>query len=114
MGPLGKERRWRSRRRDVNTESQALQLKFISLRLLVIALFAVLALQLFRMQILEGDEYSQRAEHNRLREVGIVPSRGLIYDRHGTPLVENVPSFSAAVVAADLPEEEQPRILSEL
>ena len=114
MGPLGKERRWRSRRRDVNTESQALQLKFISLRLLVIALFAVLALQLFRMQILEGDEYSQRAEHNRLREVGIVPSRGLIYDRYGTPLVENVPSFSAAVVAADLPEEEQPRILSEL
>ena len=104
MGPLGKERRWRSRRRDVNSESQALQIKFLFLRFLVVGLFAVLAVQLFRMQILEGDEYDLRAEHNRLREVAVAPSRGLIYDRHGTPLVENVPSFSAAVVAADLPE----------
>ena len=114
MGPLGKERRWRSRRRDVNSESQALQIKFLFLRFLVVGLFAVLAVQLFRMQILEGDEYDLRAEHNRLREVAVAPSRGLIYDRHGTPLVENVPSFSAAVVAADLPEEEQSRVLAEL
>ncbi len=114
MGFFQKQRRWRSRRRDVPNEAEALQSKFFYLRLLVLALFAVLTLQLVRMQILEGEEYSERAETNRLRILPVVPSRGLIYDRFGTPLVENVPSFSAAVVAADLPRDEQDRVLADL
>jgi penicillin-binding protein 2 len=114
MGPFQRQRRWRSNRREVPNEAQALQNKFFYLRLLILALFAVLALQLVRMQIFQGEAYSQRAETNRLRILPIVPSRGLIYDRYGTPLVENIPSFSAAVIPADLPREEQDRVLAEL
>ena len=114
MGPFQRQRRWRSRRREVPNEGQALQNKFFYLRLLILALFAVLGLQLVRMQIFQEEAYSQRAETNRLRILPVVPSRGLIYDRFGTPLVENVPSFSAAVVPADLPRDEQVRVLSEL
>jgi penicillin-binding protein 2 len=114
MGPFQRQRRWRSRRREVPNEGQALQNKLFYLRLLILALFAVLGLQLVRMQIFQEEAYSQRAETNRLRELPVVPSRGLIYDRFGTPLVENVPSFSAAVVPADLPRDEQDRVLSEL
>ncbi len=108
-------RRWRSsRKREVPTESQVLQQKFLFLRILVVTLFAILALQLMRMQIFQGEEYKLRAENNRLREVPVSASRGLIYDRYGTLLVENVPSFSAAVVPADLPREEEERVLDEL
>jgi len=114
MGPFQRERRWRSRRREVPNEAQALHNKLFYLRLLIVALFAVLTLQLVRMQIFHGEAYSQRAETNRLRVLPVVPSRGLIYDRFGTPLVENVPSFSAAVVPADLPREEQDRVLAQL
>ena len=114
MGPFQRQRRWRSNRREVPNEAQAVQNKFFYLRLLILALFAVLALQLVRMQIFQGEAYSQRAETNRLRILPIVPSRGLIYDRYGTPLVENMPSFSAAVIPADLPSEEQARVLAEL
>ena len=114
MGPFQRQRRWRSRRREVPNEAETLQNKFFYLRLLILALFAVLTLQLVRMQIFQQEAYSQRAETNRLRILPVVPSRGLIYDRFGTPLVENVPSFSAAVVPADLPREEQERVLSEL
>ncbi len=114
MGPFQRQRRWRSRRREVPNEGQALQNKLFYLRLLILALFAVLALQLVRMQIFQEEAYSQRAETNRLRILPVVPSRGLIYDSFGTPLVENVPSFSAAVVPADLPRDEQHRVLSEL
>jgi penicillin-binding protein 2 len=114
MGPFQRQRRWRSRRREVPNEGQALQNKLFYLRLLILALFAVLGLQLVRMQIFQEEAYSQRAETNRLRILSVIPSRGLIYDRFGTPLVENVPSFSAAVVPADLPRDEQDRVLSEL
>ena len=108
-------RRWRSsRKREIPSESRVLQQKFLFLRLLIVTLFAILALQLLRMQVLQGDEYRLRAQNNRLREVPLTASRGLIYDRYGTLLVENVPSFSAAVVPADLPGEEQERVLREL
>ena len=62
------------------------------------------------MQLVNGDKYSLRAETNRLREVPILPTRGLIYDRNGVPLVENRASFAAAVVAADVPEERETEI----
>lgn len=114
MGPFQRQRRWRSNRREVPNEAQALQSKFFYLRLLILTLFAVLTLQLVRMQILQGEAYSQRAETNRLRILPVVPSRGLIYDRYGTPLVENIPSFSVAVIPADLPREDQQRVLAEL
>jgi penicillin-binding protein 2 len=114
MGPFQRQRRWRSRRREVPNEAEAFHNKLFYLRLLILALFAVLTLQLVRMQIFQEKAYSQRAETNRLRTLPVVPSRGLIYDRFGTPLVENVPSFSAAVVPADLPREEQDRVLAEL
>jgi penicillin-binding protein 2 len=114
MGPFQRQRRWRSHRREVPNEAQELHNKLFYLRLLILALFAVLTLQLVRMQIFQEKAYSQRAETNRLRILPIVPSRGLIYDRFGTPLVENVPSFSAAVVPADLPRDEQDRVLAEL
>jgi penicillin-binding protein 2 len=108
-------RRWRSsRKREVPTETQILRQKFLFIKLLIVTLFAVLALQLARMQIVQGNEYRLRAENNRLREVPEVASRGLIYDRNGTLLVENVPSFSAAVVPADLPPDEQQRVLEEV
>src|SRR3972149_8687759 len=114
MGPFQRQRRWRSNRREVPNEAQALQNKFFYLRLLILALFAVLALQLVRMQIFQGEAYSQRAETNRLRILPIVPSRGLIYDRYGTPLVENMPSLSAAGLPPHLPRDDQEHVLAEL
>ncbi len=47
---------------------------------------------------------------NRLRQVALTPPRGLIYDRNGVPLVENRASFAAAVVAADVPREQETAI----
>lgn len=88
-----------------------MQMKLHALRLLELLLFGVLAAQLVRMQILHGDEYRERAETNRLRVLSVTPPRGLIYDRNGTPLVENVPGFSAVVIPADLPEERQEEVL---
>lgn len=72
--------------------------------LLVFAVFGVLTIQLARMQLVNGEAYRLRAETNRLRQVPVLPPRGLIYDRNGLPLVENRPGYAAAVVAADVPD----------
>jgi penicillin-binding protein 2 len=45
-------------------------------------------------QLVRGDYYRELAENNRLRKLPVRAPRGLIYDRLGRPLVENVPSYN--------------------
>ncbi len=49
------------------------------------------------VQIAEGSAYLELAENNRLREISLEAPRGLIRDRHGRPLVENVPRYSLLI-----------------
>lgn len=52
----------------------------------------------FKLQVIEGAQYAQRAEANRIKPRPIVPGRGLIYDRKGRILADNVPAFRLDVV----------------
>ncbi len=61
------------------------------------------------LQINLGDHYRSLAEANQYREIRVLPQRGLIYDRHGTILAKNVPSFLLTMTIADLPKEEKER-----
>jgi len=54
---------------------------------------AGLAFGYFRLQVLQHQEYSTRSEANRIKARPIVPARGLIYDRNGKLLADNVPAF---------------------
>jgi penicillin-binding protein 2 len=74
------------------------------LRLLVVAVLAVLAVRLWRVQIVDGAKYRLMADRNRLREVEDAAPRGVMYDATGQILVRNRPSFSIAIVPADLPK----------
>ena len=85
-------------------ERRAVREKIFYFGLLVVLLFGILTIQLARLQLVNGDEYRARAETNRLRQEPILPTRGLIYDSNGQPLVENRAAFAAAVVAADIPD----------
>src|SRR3989304_6080168 len=96
--------------KGLTDESRAVGQKLFSLGLVVFVVFAVLTLQLARLQLVRGGEFEARAETNRLRQVAITPSRGLIYDRNGLPLVENRATFAAAIVPADIPKDRQTEI----
>lgn len=52
----------------------------------------------FKLQVVDGEQYAQRAEANRIKPRPIVPGRGLIYDRKGRILADNVPAFRLDVV----------------
>ncbi|MBI5288753.1 MAG: penicillin-binding protein 2 [Chloroflexi bacterium] len=116
MGVLAgnRRKRWRSEPQEVADAKRELQLKLWLLRIGILVAFAVLTGQLARLQLVRGDQYQQRAQFNQLRIEPVIPSRGLIYDRNGIPVVENVPGFSAAIVAADVPKERQLEIVGAL
>ncbi|MBP6596666.1 MAG: penicillin-binding protein 2 [Arenimonas sp.] len=57
-----------------------------------------LAAGYFRLQVLQHEEYQTRSEANRIKPRPIVPARGLIYDRNGRLLANNVPAYRLEVV----------------
>jgi len=82
--------------------------KRVSFIFMVFALGILLLIgKLFYLQILNGDKYESIAEENRIRIQEIKPNRGLIFDKNGEQLVENLPDFYLSVVAAELPGEEE-------
>lgn len=62
-----------------------------------IAIGAVYLIKLFYIQVLD-DSYKTAADNNAMRRVVQYPFRGLVYDRHGTLLVENTPVYDLMVV----------------
>jgi len=56
--------------------------------------FLLLLTIFFRYQVLHTTEYSLHSEENRLRRIELPPPRGLITDRNGMVLAENIPSYS--------------------
>lgn len=73
------------------------------LRIAVLALFGLLVLRLANMQIVNGAEYAERARNNHIQAQQILPARGLIYDRNGEPLVQNVGVYTATIIPEFLP-----------
>lgn len=70
--------------------------------LLIAVVFVILGARLFQLQLYDGSRYRQLSEENRFRIVKIPAPRGIIYDRNGIPLVENVPTFSVSIAPENL------------
>ncbi len=69
-------------------------------------IFFILALfvRLWYLQAVKGNYYYEQAESNRIRPVKLRPPRGVIYDRYGRPLVENMITFDISLVPEDAPD----------
>jgi len=88
--------------------------RFVTFRAIIILAFIILTFQLWRLQLIEGEEYRSMAAHNRFRLVSTKALRGVIYDRKGRILVRNIPSFTVSIVPADLPIEREGQVFARL
>src|SRR3954454_6317095 len=70
---------------------------------LAIAIFSVLFLRLWYVQVLSGDKYRNQANDNRIREIRVQAPRGDILDRNGKVLVANRTELAIQVSPQDLP-----------
>ena len=75
-------------------------------RVIVFVFFALLAARVFYLQIARGGYYSELSRENRVRSIVIKAPRGIIYDRNGKKLVNNVPSFDLIAIPADIPKDQ--------
>ena len=72
---------------------------------IVIAL-GVLAARFWFLQVARHDEFQSRSDANRILTRPLAPARGLIYDRNGVLLAENVAAFRLEIIpeqVSDMP-----------
>ena len=69
---------------------------------LITGVFAVFAIRLFQLQVVEGEDLGNRARRNYVREVRIDAPRGDIVDREGRELATTRPAFGVQVMPAEL------------
>lgn len=66
--------------------------------MLVAAGLLILASRFAWLQIVQHNEFLTRSEANRIKLRPIVPARGLVFDRNGRLLADNVPAYRLEVV----------------
>jgi len=84
--------------------------KLHSVQYLVALILIILLAGLWRLQVLNSENFRSLAEANRVRKVPILAPRGKLFDREGRLLVDNYPSVSCYLLReqvkdldADLP-----------
>jgi penicillin-binding protein 2 len=59
--------------------------------------FLVLVGRLYQLQILQGDEFKERADENFVKELRVPADRGLVLDRNRRVLVDSRPSYDVTL-----------------
>lgn len=84
--------------RDHSAEEMLFIRRAVIAFLLVVVCFAILILNLYRLQVDQHDFYQTRSNQNDIKMLPIAPSRGLIFDRNGIPLVQNITLYRLQVI----------------
>ena len=83
---------------DSSRESFLISMRAVGAALIVGLLTLLLVGRLVHLQIFKHQHFTTLSENNRVKIVPIAPTRGLIFDRRGEILAQNLPAYSLEVV----------------
>ncbi|NVK36416.1 MAG: penicillin-binding protein 2 [Gammaproteobacteria bacterium] len=84
--------------KDARVEKEIFAKRAYLAALFVFVLVCVLAGRMVFLQITQYELYASKSENNRVQLKTVEPIRGLIFDRNGVLLAENLPSHSLTLV----------------
>ncbi len=88
--------------------------RFVAFGVAVVLVVGLLSYRMWDLQIRQTEHYAAMAVQQRLGTVPMRVQRGLMYDRKGRLLVENVPTFVVDVKPAELPFSQRDRVVGRL
>ncbi len=84
--------------KDHFRESRLINGRLLVAALISILVFSVVIVRLVYLQVFEYEHYDSLSNRNRVDIEPLPPQRGLIYDRNGVLIAENIPTFSLEMV----------------
>lgn len=90
--------------RDHDAEARLITGRVMVIWCLVVLAMLLLVLRMYQLQVVEHERHAVQSDANRIQVQPIAPTRGLIYDRNGILLAENVPVSSLTIVRERVPD----------
>lgn len=84
--------------KDSQAENRIFLARVVVVFIFIMLLTVGIIVRLVYLQVVEHKHYSTQAKSNRIKIAPIPPTRGLIYDRKGRVLAENIPSYSLEII----------------
>jgi len=78
----------------------------------ILVLLSLLVTRLVFLQIIDHQHYTTLSNDNRVKLVPVGPTRGLIYDRNGIVLAENLPAYRLEIIPEQV--EDMDKLLQQL
>lgn len=76
--------------------------RLIAAGIIILLSTGVLVSRLFQLQIVEHQQFAAMSQGNRLRIEPLAPTRGLIFDRNGVVLAENLPTWELVLIPEEV------------
>ncbi|HEY5603351.1 MAG TPA: penicillin-binding protein 2 [Gammaproteobacteria bacterium] len=84
--------------KDHFRETHMFNVRVVIVLVLSLLSFLAVVVRLVYLQIIENETYTTLSEDNRFFISAIPPTRGLIFDRNGTLLAENLPAYNLELI----------------
>src|SRR6476646_9227493 len=88
--------------------------RFVIFGVVVAIVVVSLGIRLFDLQIARSGYFQELSEAQQTTTIPIKTSRGLIYDRKGRLVADNVPTFAVKIRPADLPADQREEVTQRL
>jgi penicillin-binding protein 2 len=76
--------------------------RIIAAAVIVLLLTGLLVARLVQLQVVDFERFSELSQGNRFRIEPLPPNRGLIFDRNGLVIAENLPNWELVAVAEEI------------
>jgi penicillin-binding protein 2 len=84
--------------KDSLAENRIFLSRIVAAFLLILLMIAGLIVRLVYLQVVGHEHYATLSTDNRIKVSPLAPTRGVIYDRKGRMLAENVPTYSLELI----------------
>jgi penicillin-binding protein 2 len=90
--------------KDHHSEKRLFITRVILASVFSILLLGIVIARLIQLQIVEHELYAEQSQGNRIRIEAVPPTRGLIFDRRGKVLAENLPAYQLELIPEQVPD----------
>jgi penicillin-binding protein 2 len=84
--------------KDHHSERRVFIARVILTSIVAIVLLGLVIARLVQLQVFDYEHFAERSQGNRVRIEAVPPIRGLVFDRQGRVLAENLPAYQLELI----------------